>query len=80
MEWEIRNLYFALSHKAALDPHPYLQVGVRVEVRAGPLKGLQGLIESRTRPDRLILQVNMLGRAMGIEVDASLLEVVAPTN
>jgi transcription termination/antitermination protein NusG len=74
LTWELRNLQFALTAQAPLDPYPYLRAGIRAEVRAGPLKGLQGLIESRTRRDRLLLQVDLLGRAVSVEVDGSLLE------
>jgi hypothetical protein len=35
---------------------------------------VQGVIESRARADRLILQVEMLARAVGLEIDASILD------
>ena len=38
--------------------------------------GLQGLVEDRSRSDRLILQIDMLGRAVSLEIDASLLDVI----
>ncbi len=74
IEWELKNLYLALSHSVRLDPHPFLQKGVRVEVRSGPFRGLQGVIEERSKNDRLILQVRMLGRAASLEIDGSLLD------
>ncbi len=76
LDWELRNLHLALAQEQTLDPYPYLKVGVRVEVRSGPCRGLQGLIEKRGRADRLILQVDMLGRAMSMEIDASLLDPI----
>ena len=45
-------------------------------MRAGPLQGVRGLIEDRTRRNRLILQVNILGQATSIEVDGNLLDVI----
>jgi len=57
-----------------LELYPFLRVGVRVEVRSGPLRGLQGLIEDRTRRNRLVLQVNMLGKAASLEIDGALLD------
>jgi transcription antitermination factor NusG len=47
-----------------------------VEVRAGPFRGLQGVIDSRSKLNRLILQIDMLGRAVSLEIDAALLEPV----
>jgi transcription antitermination factor NusG len=76
IEWELENIRTALSCDAELAPHPFLKEGMRVEVRSGPFRGLQGVIESRTRTDRLILQVEMLARAVGLEIDATLLDPV----
>jgi len=61
---------------AVLDPHPYLVAGVCVEVTAGPFKGISGVIENRRRPDRLILQVDVLGQATSLEIDGSLLRPI----
>ena len=75
--WELQNLRLAVDKQAPLDPYPHLKNGVRAEVRAGPFRGLQGVIEHRTRPDRLLLQVDMLGRAVSLEIDGALLEALA---
>lgn len=74
LDWELRNLHLALTRDAPLDLSAKLTRGTLVEVRAGPFKGLQGVVEDRARPTRLVLQVAMLGRAVSLEVDDSLLE------
>jgi transcription termination/antitermination protein NusG len=74
LDWELKNLYIALRAQAPLDPFPYLKRGVRVEVRSGPFRGLQGLVEDRLKIDRILLQVNMLGRGVSLEVDGALVE------
>ena len=74
--WELENLHLALAHDVTLDPFPYLDKGVRVEVRSGPMRGLQGVVESRKSMDRLVLQIDMLGRAMSMEIDAALLDPI----
>ena len=56
--------------------YPYLKVGRRARVTAGPFRGIEGLIEGVARPDRLVLQIEALGRATGLEIDAGLLEPV----
>jgi transcription antitermination factor NusG len=63
-----------LSRQAPVEPYPYLKVGRRVEVRSGPLRGLQGIIEQRLGQCRLLLGVQMLGRGVSLEIDAALLE------
>lgn len=74
LDWELKNLWSAISSGAALDPYPSLKAGVRVEVSSGPFRGLQGTIESRARADRLILTVETLGRAVCMELDGALLD------
>lgn len=76
LHWELANIHMAISAQAPLDPYPYLVVGTRVEVRSGPFRGLQGVIENRSRLTRLILNVEILGRAVSLEIDGSLLDPV----
>jgi transcription antitermination factor NusG len=80
LTWELRNLSLALSAQAPLDPYPFLRIGLRVEVRSGPLAGLQGVIENRLKRDRLSLQVDVLGQAMSLEIDGALLDVIGELN
>jgi transcription antitermination factor NusG len=74
LDWELKNLWMAVTSGATLDPFPALKTGVRVEVTSGPFRGLQGTIENRTRADRLILTVEMLGRAVSMELDGALMD------
>jgi len=70
-DWELRNIQLALARDAALIPYPFLVVGTRVEVRSGPLVGLEGVIEQRGKGDRLILQVDILGKATSVDIDGA---------
>ena len=76
LDRELRNLHLALSKNAVLDRYPLLKPGVRVEVRYGPFRGLQGMIEDRSRADRLYLKVQMLGTAARMQIDAALLDPI----
>lgn len=76
LDWELSNLNVAMATAAPLEPFAYLTEGRRVEVRCGPFRGMQGVVEKRGMPGRLFLQIGMLGRAMSMEVDASLLDPV----
>ena len=72
--WELRNIELALLKEAFLDPFPRLVRGTRVEVKTGPFRGLQGVIEDRSKRDRLILQVDVLGKAASLEIDGAQVE------
>ena len=76
LEWEVRNIRLALDRNALLDPYPRLVRGRRVEVTSGPFRGLQGVIEARGREARLVLQVDVLGRGVSLEIDASQVDPV----
>jgi transcription antitermination factor NusG len=76
IEWELKNLQLALGRNATLNAFPHLHKGLRVHIRSGPFQGIEGLIEDRTRNDRVLLQVDVLGRAVGLEVDGALLDVI----
>lgn len=76
LESEIRSIHMALLNEGVVAPYPFLKKGILVEVRAGPFRGVRGLIEDRASNDRLILQITVLGQATALEIDGSLLEPV----
>ena len=76
IDWELGNLWLALAKDAPVIEFPYLKKGVRVEVRSGPFRGLQGVVEDRLARQRIMLQIDMLGRAVSLEIDGALLELV----
>lgn len=71
--WELHNLWLAISSGARLDPFPALKKGVRVEISSGPFRGIQGIVQEKARSNRLILQVETLGQAVGLELDGAIL-------
>ncbi len=60
-----------LESSIAVDPYPYLQVGTRVEVTAGPLKGIQGILVEKRGRFRFVIQVDLIRQAVSVEIDAS---------
>ncbi len=78
IRWELENLTrtLAVNSSTPLDPYPYLKVGVRVEVRSGPFRGIQGMVADRRCADRLLLQVELLGQAVSLELHGALLEPI----
>jgi transcription antitermination factor NusG len=53
------------------DPCPFIKEGDRVTVVDGPLKGVNGLLVKKDRHARLILSVDLIGRAVAVTVDAA---------
>ena len=60
-----------LESKIAVDPYPYIKVGQRVEIIAGALKGIQGILVQKKNRFRFVLRVDLIRQAVSIEIDAS---------
>jgi transcription antitermination factor NusG len=50
-------------------PWEYLAVGQRVMIRHGKLAGLEGILARDKTVDRVVVNVEMLGRAVAVEID-----------
>lgn len=73
---ELAQIREALDRGAPLTDHARLEAGQRVVVRSGPWKGLEGLVQTHRRHNRLILQIEALGQADALEIDRDLLDPV----
>ncbi len=60
-----------LEASISIDPYPYLQIGRRVEIVAGPLKGIIGILVQKKGRFRFVLQVDLIRQAISVEIDAS---------
>jgi transcription antitermination factor NusG len=60
-----------LESNISMDPYPYMQIGTRVEVIAGPLKGIIGILVEKRGRFRFVLQVDLIRQAVSVEIDAS---------
>ncbi len=70
-EEQILSVRRFLETSLAVDPYPYIKVGTRVEIIAGPLKGVQGLLVKKKGRFRFVLQVDLIRQAISVEIDAS---------
>jgi transcription antitermination factor NusG len=67
------------SHLKA-EPHPLIECGDRVRIKAGALEGLEGILIRKKDQWKLVLSVEMLQRSVAVEIDASLVERVSVPN
>lgn len=70
-EEQIQYVRRFLESNIAVDPYPYVQVGTRVEVIAGPLTGIQGILVEKRGRFRFVIQVDLIRQAVSVEIDAS---------
>jgi len=71
---EIEAIRRVVEGGAPVEPHPFLNCGDWVRVKCGPLMGIQGILVRKKNLYRLVISVEMLGRAAAVEMDASLVE------
>lgn len=74
---EIDAIQQVMKSGVRLEPHRLLKIGERVRIKRGPLAGLQGLLVRKKNVCRLVVSVEMLGRAAAVEVDSFLVERLA---
>jgi transcription antitermination factor NusG len=73
---ELGEVHKALCAAAQLQTLPHLVTGKPVEIRRGPFRGVTGVIAEVRRNFRVALNVNFIGRAVLLEVNAEDVEAV----
>jgi transcription antitermination factor NusG len=71
---EIEAIRQAVESGARIEPYPPLKCGDLVRIKCGPLAGIQGNLVRKKNVYRLVLSVEMLGKAAAVEVDASTIQ------
>ena len=74
---EVEGLRTALGAGIKAEPHPYLRVGRRVRITAGPLAGREGLLVRWKNALRVVLSVDLIQRSILVDTDAEALEPTA---
>ena len=67
---EIQAIQTMMASGLPNQPWPFLEVGDRVRIEAGPLRGLEGLLIDFKGNHRLVLSVSLLHRAVAVEIDS----------
>jgi len=74
---EIEAIRRVVEGGARVEPHPFLTCGEWVRVKCGPMMGIQGILVRKKNLYRLVLSVEILGKAASVEIDALLVERVS---
>lgn len=73
---QIESLRTGCERGARFEPHPFLKAGARVRVKHGCLAGAEGVVVRRKQSLRFVLCVELLHRAVSVEVDAGDIEPI----
>jgi transcription antitermination factor NusG len=71
---DIESIRKIMQGRAHAEPHPYLKSGDRVRVLAGPMAGVEGILTRVKNRYRVVLSVDLLQKAVAVEVDISSVE------
>ena len=71
---EIEALKTGLERGVRALPHPYLKVGRRVRITAGPLEGLEGILIRKKNALRFVVSLDLIQRSIRLDIDASSVE------
>jgi transcription termination/antitermination protein NusG len=73
--FEIEALRSAIG-KRKIEPHPYLVIGERVRIKAGPMTGMEGVLVRKKSNFRVVLALDAIRQSVAVEVDADDLEAL----
>src|SRR5215469_3348455 len=57
-----------IAESLGAEPHPFLNIGDRVRIVAGPLAGWEGILIRRKQELRLVLSIQIIMRSISVEV------------
>ena len=75
---EIDALQAVIRSGLLIEPAPFLNIGNRVSIFEGPLRGLDGILIDVKSSARLVLSVALLRRSVRVEVDRNCARAAEP--
>lgn len=71
---EIETLRTSFETGVRAEPHPFLTLGRRVRVKAGPLVGMEGILIQRKGKFRVVISIELIQRSVAVQLDEPDLE------
>ena|SRR5260370_1287474 len=65
---EMASVFALIQSGLRVTPHPYLPVGHRVQLRTGPLRGVEGIVLAHKGEDRFVVSLTLLQRSIAVDV------------
>ena len=70
-ENQIESIQKLIHSGIEYDPYPYLKEGMRVLIKRGPLKGMEGVLIEKRKKHLLVLSVDLIQQSAALQVDVS---------
>ena len=72
---QIEQLKTLVSTKK-VEPHPFIKTGDRVQIKFGPLSGIEGIVVRKKGTWRFIISVDFIQRSVSLEIPAADVEQI----
>lgn len=77
---ELNYIRQVRAKKVDITSHQYLEKGTRVRFIEGPMKGVTGLVADVKNIKKVVLQVNILRRAISVTAESNILEILTDND
>lgn len=74
VDGEVDSLRRALAQGVRAEPHPFLKVGQRVRITAGPLANHKGILVRKKGNLGVVLSLELIQRSICVQVDSATVE------
>jgi transcription antitermination factor NusG len=75
-ECEIESLKNTRDSGLRAQPYPYLEIGRKVRIKAGPFEGLQGILVRRKGKFRVVFSLQLIRSSFVLDVDGFDVELI----
>ncbi len=75
---EMISLQTLVKTQLSSQPYPFLQVGQKLRITAGPLTGVEGILVDIKESPRLVLSITLLQRSVLVEIDRDWVTAFTP--
>lgn len=75
-DWQIESLRKMLEFPETLKVEKYIRLGEIVEIKAGPMRGLKGMVSVKKDSNRLILSIDGIYQSVSVEIDEEYVEKI----
>lgn len=75
---EIKGVRRLITSTLPVDPYPFLEPEMAVEVRRGPFQGLRGFLIRKAPGAHLVIAVSLIRQGVSVEIDADMLVMHSP--
>jgi transcription antitermination factor NusG len=73
---QLEDILLALESNLGVRLAPSIGAGMKVRIKAGPLQGIEGLVEQRYGMSTVLLRLDFINQAAAVKLDADLLEPI----